>query len=236
MLPAPRCSGRPAAAREQGPRGGPRAPQAPRPWLRPRCPRRARGSSFSSSLLPPGGAPSHGGRQRGLRPPPSLSSGPAAGACSSSAAAVGARGPARLRSPAPSYLPPSLLSPSALLPPASLPPLPLRAEHPGPSRRARRTPARKAGAPAKARAHRRGRRGGGGGRAELRPRGHGAELVRLGGAERGGAERRRTSGPASVSFQSPPYRATDTARELALHFGELLSAPRCSKKNGKGAL
>ena len=71
MLPAPQCSGRPAAAREQGPRGGPRAPQAPRPWLRPRCPRRARGSSFSSSLLPPGGAPSHGGRQRGPPAPPS---------------------------------------------------------------------------------------------------------------------------------------------------------------------
>ena len=39
-------------------------------------------------------------RRRGVRPPPSLSGGPAAGACSSSAAAVGARGPARLRSPA----------------------------------------------------------------------------------------------------------------------------------------
>src|SRR6185312_12541749 len=31
---------------------------------------------------------------------------------------------------------------------------------------------------------------GGGGRAELRPRGHGAELVRLGGAERGGKDER----------------------------------------------
>jgi len=84
------------------------------------------------------------------------------------------------------------------------------------------------------RAPSRRRRAGGRVGSELRPRGHGAELVRLGGAERSGAG--RTSGPARVSIQSPPYRATDTARELALHFGELLSAPRCSKKNAKGTL
>ena len=131
-----------------------------------------------------------------------------------------------LTSPAPPpSLSPSLLSPSALLPPASLPPLPLRAEHPGPSRRARRTPARAR------RAHRRRPARTGEAGAEAAAGGQSSGRVAMapsscGLAGRSGAG--RTSGPARVSFQSGPYRATDGARELALHFAEPCSARRCS--------
>ena len=66
--------------------------------------------------------------------------------------------------------------------------------------------------------------------------------VRVGGAlsRRAGSaavgDDSKDEGAARVSFQSRPYRATDAARELELHFQEPLSVPRCTEKYAKGAL